>query len=144
MFLLYRLYLTSSRTSQASIGGDPRGYPGNPVIKPGNQAIRLFGPCLSPTGEGCTVFEDPGLQLITDRWYPASIRIFDGSLLIAGGSHVNSDFFNTDPASSFEFFPRKEETVRPAPRTGHVISHPFCPMYRILHLSEAHHSIMPF
>ena len=129
MFLLYRLYLTSSRTSQASIGGDPRGYPGNPVIKPGNQAIRLFGPCLSPTGEGCTVFEDPGLQLITDRWYPASIRIFDGSLLIAGGSHVNSEFFNTDPASSFEFFPRKEETVRPSPFLERALPANLFPLY---------------
>ncbi|RPD67521.1 glyoxal oxidase precursor [Lentinus tigrinus ALCF2SS1-7] len=103
-----------SNGTMANIGGDPRGYPGNPTIKPGNQAIRLFGPCLSPTGEGCTVFEDPNLRLLAERWYPSSIRIFDGSLLIVGGSHVNSVFYDIDPELSFEFFPRKEETVRPS------------------------------
>ncbi|KAI0757976.1 glyoxal oxidase precursor [Fomes fomentarius] len=104
-----------SNGTMASIGGDQGGFNNNPAIKPGNQAIRLFEPCESPTGEGCTVFEDPNLQLLAERWYPSSIRISDGSLLIAGGSHVTAHFFNTDPESSFEFFPRKEETVRPSP-----------------------------
>ena len=84
------------------------------MIKPGNQAIRLFEPCASPTGEGCTVFEDPNLVLIEKRWYPSATRIFDGSLLIVGGMHEQAHFYNTDSASSFEFFPRKEETARPS------------------------------
>ena len=53
-------------------------------------------------------------MLIEPRWYPSSTRIFDGSLLIVGGMHEQAHFYNTDPASSFEFFPRKEETVRPS------------------------------
>ena len=100
---------------QASIGGDQTGFVGNPIIEPGNQAIRLFDPCASPTGQGCTLFEDPmNLKLIADRWYPSAIRVFDGSLLIAGGMHVEAIFYNVDPENSFEFFPRKEETVRPS------------------------------
>ena len=103
------------RRSQASIGGDPRGFAGNPSIQPGNQAIRLFEPCASPTGEGCTLFEDPeNLHLLALRWYPTAIRIFDGSLLVVGGTHVNAGFYNVDPENSFEFFPRKEDTVRPS------------------------------
>ncbi|TFK83756.1 copper radical oxidase [Polyporus arcularius HHB13444] len=103
-----------SNGTMASIGGDQTGFPGNPIIKPGNQAIRLFGPCSSPTGEGCTLFEDPNLVLLTKRWYPSATRIFDGSLLIAGGMHFEGVFYNVDPENSFEFFPRKEESVRPS------------------------------
>ena len=79
--------------AQASIGGDQTGFAGNPVIQPGNQAIRLFDPCASPTGEGCTLFEDPAtLHLLADRWYPTAIRVFDGSVLGAGGRHVETVF----------------------------------------------------
>ena len=42
------------------------------------------------------------------------MRIFDGSLLIIGGSHEETPFYNVDPALSFEFFPRKEDAVRPS------------------------------
>lgn len=81
----------------------------------GTQAIRIFEPCASPTGEGCTVFEDPqNLHLQERRWYPSTARIFDGSLLIVGGMHEDTPFFNTDPALSFEFFPPKESTPRPS------------------------------
>ena len=54
------------------------------------------------------------MTLIAPRWYTSSIRIFDGSLLIAGGSSVLSKFYNVQPENSFEFFPRKEQTVRPS------------------------------
>ena len=61
------------------------------------------------------MFEDPAtLHLQERRWYPSSIRIFDGSLMIVGGTHVNANFYNVDPENSFEFFPRKEDTVRPS------------------------------
>ncbi|KAI0684365.1 glyoxal oxidase N-terminus-domain-containing protein [Earliella scabrosa] len=103
-----------SNGTMVSVGGDQQGYDGNPVIKPGNQAIRIFEPCASPVGEGCTVFEDQAFTLLVERWYPSAIRIFDGSLFIVGGSHVNMRFYNIDPENSFEFFPRKEDTVRPS------------------------------
>ena len=54
------------------------------------------------------------LHMLAKRWYPSSIRIFDGSLMIIGGTHVNAAFYNIDPENSFEFFPRKEDTVRPS------------------------------
>ncbi|TBU23990.1 glyoxal oxidase precursor [Dichomitus squalens] len=104
-----------SNGTLVSIGGDPNGFPGNPGIQPGQQAIRIFEPCASPTGEGCTVFEDPAnLHLLEKRWYPSTARIFDGSLLIVGGMHEDAAFYNIDPALSFEFFPPKESTPRPS------------------------------
>ncbi|KAM5542486.1 hypothetical protein V8D89_003945 [Ganoderma adspersum] len=56
---------------------------GNLGIQTVQQAIRLFEPCILPTGECCTVFEDPiNLHLLEERWYPPTARIFDGSFLI--------------------------------------------------------------
>ncbi len=110
-----RLVQLTNALMKVSIGGDPNGFPGNPGIQPGQQAIRLFEPCASPTGEGCTVFEDPvNLHLLEKRWYPSSARIFDGSLLIVGGMHEDAAFYNIDPALSFEFFPPKESAPRPS------------------------------
>ncbi|EIW61178.1 glyoxal oxidase precursor [Trametes versicolor FP-101664 SS1] len=104
-----------SNGTMASVGGDPRSFPGNPDIENGLQGLRIFEPCASPTGDGCTLFEDPAtVHLLESRWYPSSIRIFDGSLLIIGGTHVNENFYNLHPANSFEFFPRKENTPRPS------------------------------
>ncbi|KAL0953553.1 hypothetical protein HGRIS_004774 [Hohenbuehelia grisea] len=105
-----------SNGSMASVGGDPSLFPGNPAGLPtGNQAVRIFEPCASPSGRGCPLFEDPdNLHLLEPRWYPSSIRIYDGSLLIVGGTHVNVAFWNTDPANTFEFFPAKEATPRPS------------------------------
>ncbi|KAL0953555.1 hypothetical protein HGRIS_004776 [Hohenbuehelia grisea] len=105
-----------SNGSMASVGGTDSLFPGNPAGEPnGNNAIRIFEPCASPSGEGCTLFEDLNtLHLLEPRWYPSSIRIFDGSLLIIGGSHVPVAFYNIDPANTFEFFPAKESTPRPS------------------------------
>ncbi|KAI0316192.1 glyoxal oxidase N-terminus-domain-containing protein [Amylostereum chailletii] len=105
-----------SNGTMVSIGGDPRGFVGNPSIEPGPNAIRIFEPCASPDGDGCLLFEDPlTLTLAAPRWYPSSVRIFDGSLMIIGGSHVNANFYNVDPENSFEFFPPKDNgVVRPS------------------------------
>ncbi|KAI0705752.1 glyoxal oxidase N-terminus-domain-containing protein [Cerioporus squamosus] len=104
-----------SNGTMVSVGGDPNGFVGNPGIQSGTQAIRIFEPCASPTGEGCTVFEDPAnLHLLEKRWYPSSVRIFDGSLMIVGGMHEDAAFYNIDPALSFEFFPPKEDAPRPS------------------------------
>ncbi|THG97889.1 hypothetical protein EW026_g4195 [Hermanssonia centrifuga] len=60
--------------------------------------IRIFEPC-----------DDPAEQ----RWYPSSIRIPDGSLMITGGIHVNTNFYNnlTAAANTIEFFPPKDGGV---------------------------------
>ena len=97
------------------MGGTPGSDDGPFAAEPGNQAIRIFEPCASPSGAGCTLFENPAtLHLLEERWYPSSVRIFDGSLMIVGGSHVLTPFYNVDPANSFEFFPPKESTPRPS------------------------------
>lgn len=45
-------------------------------------ALRIFEPCLDPSGASCTLFEDPdNIHLAEERWYPSSARIFDGSLV---------------------------------------------------------------
>lgn len=104
-----------SNGTMVSMGGTPASDDGNHAAEPGNQAIRIFEPCTSASGVGCTLFENPTtLHLLEERWYPSSVRIFDGSLMIVGGSHVLTPFYNVDPANSFEFFPRKEQTPRPS------------------------------
>ncbi|KAI0340024.1 glyoxal oxidase precursor [Trametopsis cervina] len=105
-----------SNGSMVSLGGDQRIAPDFTATNPGNNAIRIFEPCASPTGEGCVLFEDPEtLHLAADRWYPSSVRIYDGSLMILGGSHVAANFYNIDPENSYEFFPPKDGgAVRPS------------------------------
>lgn len=74
-------------------------YPGNSGdVGDGFQGLRLFTPCdddrVSPrltswdalTGDQCDVYEDPQtLRLTSTRWYPSTVRIGDGSILIIGG-----------------------------------------------------------
>ncbi|KAG7446827.1 uncharacterized protein BT62DRAFT_967591 [Guyanagaster necrorhizus] len=82
---------------------------GNPVVITGAnglQAIRMFTPCDDKT---CDVFEDPNhIHLTSNRWYPSSIRIEDGSIIIYGGSvgggYINSNSINNP---TYEFFPPK-------------------------------------
>ncbi|KAJ7673763.1 glyoxal oxidase N-terminus-domain-containing protein [Mycena polygramma] len=107
-----------SNGTLVSVAGQPLENPGQPPAD-GRMAIRLFDPCTSPTGENCTVFEDPEhIHLAVLRWYPTGLRIPDGSLMIIGGSNVTT-FYNTGPIAvdSIEFFPSKpgeEGTVRPS------------------------------
>ncbi|KAF5342875.1 hypothetical protein D9758_016091 [Tetrapyrgos nigripes] len=83
---------------------------GNPIVlntgRNGIQAIRLFTPC---TDGSCDIFEDPNnLHLTSNRWYPSSVRIDDGSVLIYGGSTVGG--FQNGAAQNnptYEFFPPK-------------------------------------
>jgi len=101
-----------SNGSMVSVGGqEPENLNEVPDMD-GRMGIRIFEPCASPSGEGCTLFEDPAtLHLAVPRWYTSAIRIFDGSLFIVGGIHESTPFYNTDPASSFEFFPPKDGGV---------------------------------
>ncbi|KDR73335.1 hypothetical protein GALMADRAFT_142447 [Galerina marginata CBS 339.88] len=78
----------------------------------GRMGIRIFEPCDEPNGVGCAIVENPTtLHLAETRWYTSSIRISDGSLMIVGGIHESSPFYNTDPVNSFEFFPPKDGGV---------------------------------
>ncbi|KAJ7261183.1 glyoxal oxidase precursor [Mycena rebaudengoi] len=72
-------------------------------------AIRIVGPC---TEASCTIFDDPeNLHLAETRWYTSAIRIFDGSIIIVGGIHEGTPFYNNDPVNSIEFFPKKDGGV---------------------------------
>ncbi|KAF7296106.1 hypothetical protein MKEN_01425800 [Mycena kentingensis (nom. inval.)] len=104
-----------SNGTLVSVAGQPlETATGAPPPLDGRMGIRLFGPCTSATGEGCTVFEDPDhIHLQVIRWYPTGLRIPDGSLMIIGGSNTNT-FYNSGPlaVNSIEFFPSKESTPR--------------------------------
>ncbi|KAF8870522.1 glyoxal oxidase N-terminus-domain-containing protein [Mucidula mucida] len=82
---------------------------GNPVVITGSdglQALRLFTPCNDGT---CDIFENQDvIRLTSKRWYPASVRIEDGSVLIFGGSIIGG-FVNSETISNptYEFFPSK-------------------------------------
>ncbi|KAJ7269894.1 glyoxal oxidase N-terminus-domain-containing protein [Mycena rebaudengoi] len=100
-----------SNGSMVSVGGnDPsvRNLPSTNATD-GRQGIRIFEPCADPNGVGCTLFDDPTtLRLAETRWYTTAIRIFDGSMIVVGGTHLSSPFYNDDPVNSFEFFPKKD------------------------------------
>ncbi|KAF5352187.1 hypothetical protein D9758_009232 [Tetrapyrgos nigripes] len=85
-----------------------------PPEKDGRMGLRIFEPCLDPVGVNCTLFENPETHSLAEqRWYPSSLRIFDGSLMIVGGIHELTPFFNDKErsASSYEFFPKKDGGV---------------------------------
>ncbi|KAK7044681.1 glyoxal oxidase N-terminus-domain-containing protein [Favolaschia claudopus] len=105
-----------SNGTMVSVGGNIPASQDVPQTgaRDGRMGLRLFGPCLDPNAEGpgCTIFEDlDNLQLAETRWYTSTARIFDGSLLIVGGIHESTPFYNNDSVSSFEFFPKKDGGV---------------------------------
>ncbi|KAJ3901668.1 glyoxal oxidase precursor [Lentinula edodes] len=101
-----------SNGTMVSVGGQASELPPGVTVPPdadGRMGIRIFEPCADPAGLNCTLFEDPAtLHLAANRWYTSAIRIFDGSLMIIGGTHEETPFYNTDPENSFEFFPPKD------------------------------------
>jgi len=59
--------------------------------------IRIWEPCDDPNGIGCSLFEDPEtLHLAETRWYPSSLRIFDGSLVNPVLQTLQARFTNND------------------------------------------------
>ncbi|KAJ7467804.1 glyoxal oxidase N-terminus-domain-containing protein [Mycena galericulata] len=78
---------------------------GNPIVITGAnglQGLRLFTPCSNGT---CDVYENPNrIRLTSARWYPSSVRIEDGSIIIFGGS-VSGGPGQNNP--TYEFFPPK-------------------------------------
>ncbi|BGP53479.1 hypothetical protein JCM8202_001123 [Rhodotorula sphaerocarpa] len=89
-----------------SVGGNPQQTYINNGAGNGLAAVRLFTPC---SDNQCDVYEDPGrLRLTSPRWYPSTVRLTDGSLLIAGGMVAGG--YNNAPSTdnpTMEFFPPK-------------------------------------
>ncbi|KAJ6579619.1 glyoxal oxidase N-terminus-domain-containing protein [Mycena vulgaris] len=99
-----------SNGTMVSVGGNF--FEGSSSATDGRMALRIFEPCPTTSGEGCTLFDNATtVHLTENRWYPSSLRIFDGSLMVVGGIHEATAFYNTDPVNSFEFFPSKDGTV---------------------------------
>ncbi|KPV77092.1 uncharacterized protein RHOBADRAFT_49404 [Rhodotorula graminis WP1] len=89
-----------------SVGGNPQQTYINDKAEDGLAALRLFTPCAD---ERCDVYENPArIRLTSPRWYPSTVRLVDGSLMIAGGMVVRG-FSNQDATDNptFEFFPPK-------------------------------------
>ncbi|KAF7339055.1 Copper radical oxidase [Mycena venus] len=101
-----------SNGTMVSVGGNLNFVGGTSPGIDGRMGLRIFEPCASPSGEGCTLYDDPDtVHLTENRWYPTTLRIFDGSLMVVGGIHEVTPFYNTDPVNNFEFFPAKDGTV---------------------------------
>ncbi|KAJ7200643.1 glyoxal oxidase N-terminus-domain-containing protein [Mycena pura] len=82
---------------------------GNAIVitgESGLQALRFFTPCEDAT---CDIWENSSLVHTTsNRWYPGSVRIEDGSILIFGGSTTQA-FINNATVNNptYEFYPPK-------------------------------------
>ncbi|KAK7467493.1 hypothetical protein VKT23_004547 [Stygiomarasmius scandens] len=106
-----------SNGTMVSVGGEHVELPPDEPVAPdldGTTGLRIFEPCDDPAGVGCTLFEDPKTHHLDEpRWYPSSLRIFDGSLMIVGGIHNGTSFFNdfNNASKSIEFFPKKDGGV---------------------------------
>jgi hypothetical protein len=108
-----------SNGTMISVGGNPAERTTPNPAQEGRMGLRRFEPCLAPDGAGCTIFDDPSvLHLVEKRWYPSSLRIFDGSLMVLGGDAEQTPFYNVlpDARNNYEFVPPKDGGVpRPSP-----------------------------
>ncbi|KAJ7857133.1 glyoxal oxidase N-terminus-domain-containing protein [Mycena olivaceomarginata] len=86
---------------------------GNPIVITGAnglQGLRQFTPCTDGT---CDVYENPNrIRLTSARWYPSSVRIEDGSIIIFGGSVAGGTAIPNNHTvginnPSYEFYPPK-------------------------------------
>ncbi|KAG9127920.1 hypothetical protein FRC07_007571 [Ceratobasidium sp. 392] len=96
-----------SNGTLANFGGHPYTERSGEPVSDGQQGIRLFNPCGA---EGdCNIYENPTrIRLTSDRWYPSSARLHDGSAIIIGGQ-VTSGWTNDASVNNptYEFFPAR-------------------------------------
>ncbi|KAF8606041.1 hypothetical protein BDV93DRAFT_438131 [Ceratobasidium sp. AG-I] len=96
-----------SNGTLANFGGHPYTERSGEPVSDGQQGIRLFNPCMA--SENCDIYENPPrIRLTSDRWYPSSARLHDGSVIIIGGQ-VTSGWTNDALVNNptYEFFPSK-------------------------------------
>jgi hypothetical protein len=96
-----------SNGTLVSFGGNPnQGGTLHPASQNGVQAVRMFTPCNS---NQCDIYENPArIHLTSNRWYPSSTRLTDGSIIIMGGmlaGGFNNKLSTDNP--TYEFFPPK-------------------------------------
>ncbi|GAA5854744.1 hypothetical protein JCM9279_007012 [Rhodotorula babjevae] len=87
-----------------SVGGNPQQTYINDKAEDGLAAIRLYTPC---DDDNCQSYENPArIRLTSPRWYPSTVRLTDGSIMIAGG--MLNGGYNAQEATenpTLEFFP---------------------------------------
>ncbi|SCV66997.1 BQ2448_5643 [Microbotryum intermedium] len=89
-----------------SVGGNPVEHAANNATANGIAAIRMFTPC---DGGNCQVQEFPKtIRLTSKRWYPSTVRLHDGSVIIIGGC-IRGGYNNAPDIDNptIEFFPPK-------------------------------------
>ncbi|GAA6006170.1 hypothetical protein JCM10207_000549 [Rhodosporidiobolus poonsookiae] len=100
-----------SNGTLVNLGGNPQQTYINDEAEDGLMGIRLFTPC---TNDKCDVYENPSrIRLTSNRWYPSSTRLYDGSLLIAGGMIAGG--YNNQEATdnpTMEFYPPKGDGLQ--------------------------------
>ncbi|KAF7329976.1 putative fungistatic metabolite [Mycena kentingensis (nom. inval.)] len=90
-----------------NFGGHPYTSRNGAVSPDGHQGIRLFNAC--PASGSCDVWEDANrVRMASNRWYPTTARLPDGSAFIVGGMS-GSGFTNTADLNNptYEFYPVK-------------------------------------
>ncbi|QRW03532.1 glyoxal oxidase [Ceratobasidium sp. AG-Ba] len=106
-----------SNGTLVNFGGNPLVQEPNVTAKDGLQGkcprffeqlrVRHFNPCTS--SGTCNFFENPQrVRLASQRWYPSSVRLSDGSVLVFGGAH-GGDWTNNPSLNNptYEYYPAK-------------------------------------
>ncbi|KAJ7093924.1 glyoxal oxidase N-terminus-domain-containing protein, partial [Mycena belliarum] len=96
-----------SNGTLVNFGGQPYTNRNGEAAPDGQQGVRLFNAC--PASGTCDIYEDSHrIRLGSNRWYPTSARLPDGSAIVLGGSMyagwTNSEL-NNNP--TYEFYPAK-------------------------------------
>jgi hypothetical protein len=77
-----------SNGSMVSVGGNPRVNAASYYNANGITAVRIFPKC---DNSGCKLVEDTkNVRLASARWYPGTVRLQDGSVMIMGGMSTRS------------------------------------------------------
>ncbi|GAA6041298.1 hypothetical protein JCM8097_001325 [Rhodosporidiobolus ruineniae] len=95
-----------SNGTLVSVGGNPQQTYIQDTAGNGLAAIRLFTPC---SDNNCDVYENPSrVRMTSARWYPSTVRLTDGSVLIAGGM-IAGGYNNAESTDNptMEYYPPK-------------------------------------
>ncbi|KAJ7481720.1 glyoxal oxidase N-terminus-domain-containing protein [Mycena latifolia] len=96
-----------SNGTMVNFGGQPYTNRNGEAAPDGQQGVRLFNAC--PASGTCDIYENSSrIRLGSNRWYPTSARLPDGSAIIIGGS-MYSGWTNSDASNNptYEFYPAK-------------------------------------
>ncbi|KAJ7120963.1 glyoxal oxidase N-terminus-domain-containing protein [Mycena epipterygia] len=96
-----------SNGTLVNFGGQPYTQRNGEAAPDGQQGIRLFDAC--PASGNCDIYEDASrVRLGSNRWYPTSARLPDGSAIILGGA-LYSGWTNSEDSNNptYEFYPAK-------------------------------------